>query len=71
MSARKPNPSEQELLDLILREVRRAKRMNNAQLSIIVDPFVTGPGFHVWVSEKTCGTTYECDGRGRARRYRR
>lgn len=67
---RKPTPAEKAMLDLILQKVRRAKRAGISQISITIDPWTTGSGFNIWVSESCSGFTYQCDERGKAQRYR-
>lgn len=52
-----PTVFEQRVLDILLRELRRAVRMKG-QLSITIDPFVRGGGAHIFASPNATGHTY-------------
>ena len=52
-----PTAFEQKVLDVVLRELRRAMRMRG-QLTITIDPFVDGGGTHVFASPNTQGRSY-------------
>ncbi len=57
MASRKqkpPTPFERDVLDVLLRELRRAMRMKG-QLSIIIDPYIDGGGAFVHASPNTEG----------------
>ncbi len=60
-----PTAFEREVLDIVLRELRRAMRMRG-QLDIIVDPFVDGSGTHIFASPNTEGRSYTLEKRGRS-----
>lgn len=64
---RKPTKFECDVLDVVLRELRRAMR-SKAQLSILIDPFVRG-GAYIFAAPNEEGTTYTIE--APARRGRR
>lgn len=65
----RPTPTEQELLDLVLREVRHATATGE-QLSITVDPFAHTHGCHVFVSYNQPGLSWELNGKMLRRKIR-
>jgi len=52
-----PTKFEREVLDVVLRELRRAMRMRG-QLSLTIDPFTYLNGAHIFASPNTAGRTY-------------
>lgn len=66
----KPTKAEQEILDLILREIRHSAASRD-QLMITVDTFVALDGAHVVFSTNPACNTYEVTGSIHARRKRR
>lgn len=65
---KRPTKAEQQLLDLILREVRAAKRRRQCQLSLMIEPFASSDGFYVMVVQDQPVVTYTCDGERRPHR---
>jgi hypothetical protein len=54
---RPPTDFEREVLDVLLRELRRAMRRKE-QLSILVDPFTLGGGTYIFAATNPAGHTY-------------
>ncbi len=61
---------EQDVLVVVLKELRRAMRMKG-QLSIIIDPWTAGGGTYVHASPNTEGRSYEIASRAQLDKRKR
>ena len=59
-----PTRAEREVLDLVLGEMRLARRKRE-QLELLIDAWLTSDGFDVHVHRGHPVQTYRCDGRAR------
>lgn len=63
-------PAEQEILDIVLRELRDCASTRE-QLQILIDPYVTGGGANICISKSAVGYSQNVDGEITRRRSRR
>lgn len=57
---RPPNAFEQEVLDVMLVELRRAMRLR-VQLEVLVDPWALGDGTFIYAAPSVAGRSYTID----------